>query len=283
MNNRDKNILVNKLGDYFTEEELAVIVRCIDDESLELYQICNADSFDILNNLDEDEIEVYTNVIRAVDSDKEPKYLEDTFAKLVKFKDNIHKEDYIVADSEEDIFKITENIIKEFAKNNGFDDFNVDITKYLDEDFFEDWTKEQAGAEAVKLLKKPSKQFENQLIEVLYDEGELSEFDFESSSDGEPNFKQCLMDAEMLVDSYINSTINPFNFDNVIEAYIKEVGESAFIAQLGEVIEINWEKLTEDCIDADGAAQYISIDDRDTVVDINGTDYHVFLEHSNGR
>jgi hypothetical protein len=137
--------------------------------------------------------------------------------------------------------------------------------------------------EAVKLLKKPSKQFENQLIEVLYNEGELSEFDFESSPDGEPNFKQCLMDAEMLIDSYINSTINPFNFDNVVEAYIEEVGESAFIAQLGEVIEINWEELTEDCIDADGAAQYISIDDRDTVVDINDTEYHVFLEHSNGR
>jgi hypothetical protein len=283
MNNRDKNILVNKLGDYFTEEELAVIIRCMDDESLELYQICNADSFDILNNLDEDEIEVYTNVIRAVDRNKEPKYLEDTFAKLVKFKDNIHKEDYIVADSEEAIFKITENIIKEFAKDNGFDDFNIDITKYLNEDYFNDWAKEQLGAEAVKLLKKPSKQFENQLIEVLYNEGELSEFDFESSPDGEPNFKQCLMDAEMLIDSYINSTINPFNFDNVVEAYIEEVGESAFIAQLGEVIEINWEELTEDCIDADGAAQYISIDDRDTVVDINDTEYHVFLEHSNSR
>lgn len=283
MTTNNKNIIISKLSDYYNDEELAVIIYCLDEGILDLFDICNLDTFEELEIANPDDIDINRNCVNALYDEDKPDILVDTNCGFVSVDNTMYKYDYIVTDDLDDAETAVKEVLKNYAKYNGLDEFDIDITQYLDEDYFKDWYFNALKEEAENLSTEPSDNFPNGLYEVMYNQGELDDTDFRFNDEiGDYDTNRPIIPTNELIELYAddNSTNAPIN--DIINLYIDEVGEDVLKQNVDNgTIDIDWDKLTTDCINTDGIETYLSVDSRVGTVDIDNTDYYIYLEHTN--
>lgn len=276
MEQREIDVIINALSDELLESEIAAVITALQTGELEFFEVFDNNSIEDLIAGEEPEVIVKVKLLPKLD------ITEGTNVDFIEVKDGINnKFDYVVADDYDDAVICAKNSIIEYANLNGLENFDVDITQFVEIDFFDDWYRNKLIIEANTLLDKPSEIFENDLIEYLYENNELNEFDFVSNEDGEIDFKQCNVEDDLLIDLYI--TYNDLDRNELIQKYIREEGIQTFEDKLNKEIDIDWEALTDECIENDGVERYLSIDNSVNVVNINEVDYLVYLEHTNRK
>lgn len=280
MNQKDINVIVNKLSDFTTKSELAAIITALDNNFIEYYDIFD-DIYNIegLRIADIDKVTINMSNIMAVKDI--PDFLFETECDIIKVKDLSKFNEYIVSDSMDDLEDAAKNIVIEYGKQNGIENFDIDINDYVEPDFFFDWNEKRLKEEAIDMYEENSFDFENVLVEYLYNINELDDFDFEENEVGEPDYFICKLDFDTLIDIYIDSEKNT-DINELIEEYIQEEGKDTFKANLNNEIEIKWDSLAEDCINIDGFIRYLSIDNKMNTVKIDDVDYYVLLYHQRG-
>lgn len=95
---------------------------------------------------------------------------------------------------------------------------------------------------------------EDELVEVLYDKGILTDEDFEVDEDGAVDFTQCNRSRDDLIDIYVDemSDQDPFEY---FEDMLGSDGFSRFLVDRGL---LDLDEVARYCVDEDGIAHYIA-------------------------
>ena len=279
MNNKNIDIVVDKLKEYCSGEEMAALAVALTNNFIDIYDIFPyIDSYEKLKETDieYDDIDfnVYDNEIST------PEFLDNTDCYLISVTNSaVRKKEYIVSRYEDEIEQAAKNNIIDYGKEFGIGDFDVDIADYIEYDYLYDWYRKQLREEAKEMYEDLSNKFSNYLIEYLYNEDLLDDYDFSYDRDtGEVDYHDCLVDGyELLEDIYVEDIIANTSNEQVIDLYISEEGKDTFLNNVGTEIEVNWDSLANECIKIDGVESYLSTDNTMTEIDINGNTYYVFL------
>jgi hypothetical protein len=274
MNRNNIIVLRDALFNVLSDSEIAVIVSAIDNQNLALSDIFEGvDSFDELKTIDfsdgANEDIINTDIITY--NRNNPNFLADNACDYVCINDGITKSCYIVTDNINEAEAATENLIIDFGKAGNLDEFDVDILDFIEDvNYFIDWYIPILQEEANDLL--DSGELESYLVQLDY----LNDYDYNDDGD-------LIRTNDELIDIYVDNKIDEISDKELIELFIEKEGEDTLYAYLGEEIDIDWNKLAMYCIDEDGIARYLSIDNNISEIEINGDTYYVFLYRQTNR
>lgn len=136
------------------------------------------------------------------------------------------------------------------------------IRNFGDPDAVEDWMRESFEYYIDDIESESDSEFENRLISEMYDDGVLTDDDFEDV-DGEPDYTTLREDVDLdskkeeFLDHLCNQDAIAWLFDNF--------GDADASKMLEDNNAIDYDALAEDCVDTDGIAHYIADYDGDEI------------------
>lgn len=185
-------------------------------------------------------------------------------------------DDYEDAESaaKEDVLNLFDDI--------GFEGLNVDLEDFADEDWFKDALVESFEFYCRDIEYEGDDTYGNRLVEECYDHDLIDDESFEKDENGEPDYTQCKLDTEDLVEKYTNwyeEDLYSAYHGNFIKAFVDNYGEEA----LNDVIKehpsiIDTDALAEYIVDIDGVANSLArYDGNEYEVEIgDGVTYYVY-------
>ena len=173
--------------------------------------------------------------------------------------------EYFVGDYDESYAKAVE-LCKNVIDDLGFDSFTPTYKDYIlnnfvDTDIFDDVMRESYEGYISDIESENSSNFDNRLIEELYDNGILEDSDFEQDEDGEPDYFNLLdsVDLEEKKEEYLDSLCD----QDSVEWFKDAFGNEEFSEYITDRGTIDWDAVAEDCVDTDGIAHQIASYDGD--------------------
>ena len=137
------------------------------------------------------------------------------------------------------------------------------VTKFVDTDMIEDWMRESYGYYIDDIESESGGEFDNRLIEEMYDAGILTDEDFEEL-DGEPDYSTLRdsVDLDDKKEDFLNYLCDNEDAMSWLEGMYTE-------SELGKVLEennaIDYDAIVEDCVDTDGIAHFLASYDGEEV------------------
>lgn len=135
------------------------------------------------------------------------------------------REEYLVLtdDEADDMFREQE---EQLFDELGIESFSKDFQNWIlnnavEEDWFEDAMNESNRYYCEDIADEKSRNFENRLVEECYDRDLINDDDFEKDEDGDPDFEQCLVDQDDLIDRMVEDMAE----DDPIEWYRSNFGD----------------------------------------------------------
>lgn len=186
--------------------------------------------------------------------------------------------DFYVFDNYDDAYDAAKKDVEELFDDIGFEGFNLNMSDYVDADWCYDALKESFEFYVDDIANEISYEYDNRLVEECYDNGLIDDEDFETDEDGEIDYTSCTVDEDDLKERYIEWWENNNTVEDAIDEFIAQYGEDELnYAYKNGSLNIDVDRLAEDCVDIDGIAHFISgYDGYEHEVDIDGVDYYVY-------
>ena len=136
------------------------------------------------------------------------------------------------------------------------------LKNFGDPEMVKDWMRESFEYYIDDIESENGGEFDNRLIEEMYDEGILTDDDFEEL-DGEPDYSTLkdTVDLEDKKEQYLDSLCNQDALDWLFNTF----GDSDASKMLEDYGAIDFDAVAEDCVDTDGIAHYIADYDGDEI------------------
>lgn len=158
----------------------------------------------------------------------------------------------------------------------GYAGLNVDLSQFADEDWFRDALVESFEYYCRDIALEDDDTYGDRLVQECYDEGLIDDSDFEQDEDGEPDYTQCLVDTDELVERYVDwYTDNNYDW---IQLYIDDFGQSSFdeVCRNNSSI-IDQDALAEYIVEIDGVTNSLArYDGNECEVEIGDVTYYVY-------
>ena len=173
-------------------------------------------------------------------------------------------EEYLVVD-EDEAYQAAKLDIENLIDDIGIDSFSEGFQEWIfmnavDGDWFADALRESEEYYVNDLEEETYGQdkFENRLIEELYENGLLTDADFSLDENSELDYMTLMpeVDLDSLKEEYVDLLVE--REYNPIDWYINSFGSDSFSQVCRENMLIDWDKVTEECIDVDGVAHFIA-------------------------
>jgi hypothetical protein len=97
---------------------------------------------------------------------------------------------------------------------------------FVDVDWFNDAMKESYETYCEDIANEGSDRFENRLVEECYENERIDDDDFEETEYGEPDYENCLVDEDELIDRLSDYFCD--NYRNGVQWYVDNFGEREF-------------------------------------------------------
>lgn len=184
-------------------------------------------------------------------------------------------EDWYVFNDYDDAVKAATNDVLMYLDDMGVDGINLDMTKYVDEDWFEDAERESFENYCYDIANEGDDTYDNRLVQECYDEGLIDDSDFEEDEDGEPNYEECLIDTDELTERYVENHMN--SITNFVQEFIFQFGTDEFNDVVKRYNLIDFNELAEDIVDIDGPANSLArYDGNENEIDLNDITYYLY-------
>lgn len=184
-------------------------------------------------------------------------------------------EDWYVFNDYDDAIKAATNDVLMYLDDVGVAGINLDMTKYVDEDWFEDAERESFENYCYDIANEGDDTYDNRLVQECYDEGLIGDSDFEEDEDGEPNYEECLIDTDELTERYVENHMN--SITDFVQEFIFNFGTDEFNDVVKQYNLIDFDELAEDIVDIDGPANSLSrYDGNENEIDLNDITYYLY-------
>jgi hypothetical protein len=191
----------------------------------------------------------------------EPNYFEEESYDDNAFESKEYNEEYLVL-TEEEAREYTDRNIRNIFDDLGFESFTPSfqdwiIQNALDTEWFEDFLRESMEGYVENIEYESDDVFENRLIAEMFDNGILSEDNFENFGEDNPMLKDDV-DIEDKKEEYIEYLIK--SGDDPITYYRYNVGFNNLrdMVRKGYGPKIDMDAVVEECISQDGIAHFIA-------------------------
>ena len=243
------------------DEEVRQIVNAAEDAGLNNYETAYAVAcYEDFDYILEDVLEMIENGVISTSS-WNSHYIENS---------EWNTEAYVFDDYED-----AESAAKEYVLNLfddiGFEGLNVDLAMFADQDWFKDALVESFEFYCRDIVSEYDDTYGNRLIQECYDHDLIDDESFETDENGEPDYTQCIIDEDELVDRYVEWYEDDLNYDyggDFVQAYIDNFGNG----ELHYIIKNN-----SNIIDTDALAEYIVDNDgvANSLAGYDGNEYEV--------
>lgn len=187
-----------------------------------------------------------------------------------------------VFDNYEDAESAAKEDVLNLFDDIGFEGLNVDLSEFADQDWFKDALVESFEFYCRDIVDEDDDTYGNRLVQECYDNGLIDDESFETDENGEPDYTQCIIDEDELVDRYVEWYEDDLNYNyggDFVQAYIDDFGSR----DLSELIKnnpsvIDTDALAEYIVDNDGVANSLArYDGNEYEVEIgDGVTYYVY-------
>jgi len=175
----------------------------------------------------------------------------------------------------DDAVKAATNDVLMYLDDMGVDGINLDMAKYVDEDWFEDAERESFENYCYDIANEGDDTYDNRLVQECYDEGLIDDSDFEEDEDGEPNYEECLIDTDELTERYVENHMN--SITDFVQEFIFQFGTDEFNDVVKRYNLIDFNELAEDIVDIDGPANSLArYDGNENEIDLNDITYYLY-------
>ena len=189
-------------------------------------------------------------------------------------------EDWYVFDNYDDAEAAAKEECMLLFDDIGIEGINFDnlggIERYVDEDWFKDALEESFRFYCEDIANEGDNTYDNRLVQECYDEGLITDSDFEEDEDGEPDYTQCLVDEEDLVDRYVDNYVS--GIYDPIQTYIDNFGAYDFdnvVKNNPNLIDLD--SLANDIVEADGVANSLArYDGEEIETDFDDITYYMY-------
>lgn len=176
-----------------------------------------------------------------------------------------------VFDNYEDAESAAKEDVLNLFDDIGFEGLNVDLADFADEDWFKDALVESFEFYCRDIISEYDDTYGNRLVQECYDNDLIDDESFEKDENGEPDYTQCIIDEDELVDRYVEwyeEDLYSSYHGNFIKAFVDSYGEG----ELNYVIKNN-----PSIIDTDALAEYIVDNDgvANSLAGYDGNEYEV--------
>jgi hypothetical protein len=169
-------------------------------------------------------------------------------------------EEYLVI-HEDDVYDAVKDDIEILFDDIGMDSFTPYFQEWimdyaLDLDWFEDAQIESYEMYFNDIVNESSDTFESRAIEELYDAGIIDEDNFDTNDEGEVDYGSFDGDVYDYKDDFVDYMV--YKSENPAEWFIGVYGVNELSNVIQEYNLIDMDKVTEECIDVDGAAHFLA-------------------------
>lgn len=182
--------------------------------------------------------------------------------------------DYLVlTEDEADDLAIQDT--KDILEDVGLEGLNIDITPYVEEDWFRYALEESNQFYVEDILSESDRTYDNRLVEECYSNGLISDDDFELDEDGEIDYTKCQLDSDELIErytKYLNDEIR-----DPIKEFIFQYGQDYFdeIVIKNELVDLDG--LAEEIVSLDGRENSLATyDGEEREIKSNGEWFYIY-------
>lgn len=182
--------------------------------------------------------------------------------------------DYLVLTEDEADDLAVQNT-KDILEDVGLEGLNIDITPYVEEDWFRYALEESNQFYAEDILSESDRTYDNRLVEECYSNGLISDDDFELDEDGKIDYTKCQLDSDELIErytEYLNDKIK-----DPIEEFIFQYGQDYFdeIVIKNELVDLD--DLAEEIVSLDGRGKSLATyDGEEREIKSNGEWFYIY-------
>ena len=249
-----------------SDEEIALISYMYDNGDIteeDIFNIGDDEVFDI------EKVGEYTLVLLT------PPYVYDNNGNLISF----NNEKWWVFDDEDSArdaaIEDNKNLIDDIGITGIDFGYLGGIENYVDTEWFEDAYRESEENYCWDILDEGDNIYDNRLVAECYEEGLIDDDDFEEDENGEPDYAQCIVSDDELVERYTDLLMN--RIVDYVDEFKSEFGEQEFNDVVIEKGLVDIDKLCEDIVDTDGIANTLSsYDGEEVTYDFDGNTYYMY-------
>jgi hypothetical protein len=258
--------IINRLRELDVEDDALVLMSYMYDNG----DINEEDIFDIG---DDDEFNIEN--INMYELNNEPTVDTYTYGNNVSY----NFEDWYIFNNYDDAVSEAEEATRELIDEIGIEGINFSylggIEKYVDEDWFEDVERESFEGYCYDIANETDYTYDNRLVAECYDEGLIEDTDFETDEEDEPNYSECLLSTDELVERYVDYHMS--RIDDFIEEFKFNFGEREFNDTVIERNLIDIDELVSDIVGTDGPANSLAgYDGNEVNYDFDGITYYMY-------
>ena len=189
------------------------------------------------------------------------------------------REEWYVFDDKQDAIDAAVEDTKYLLDDIGIDGIKFDviggIENFVNTEWFEDAERESFEFYCDDIVTEGSMVYDNRLVEECYDEGLISDDDFEVDEDGDPDYTQCKVSTDDLKEKYTDYHME--QIDDFVQSYIWNFGKEDFNRVVKDNNLVDLDKLAEAIVEADGPANSLARWDGEEVTsDFNGNTYYMY-------
>lgn len=258
--------IIDRLYELDVDDKALVLINYMYDNS----DITEEDIFDIGED-DEFNVENIENYTLA----EEPSIYDTAYAPIIGF----NNEEWYVFDDEDSARDAAIEDTRDLIDDIGITVINFGylggIENYVDTEWFEDAYRELEENYCWDILDEGDNIYDNRLVAECYEEGLIDDDDFEEDEKGEPDYTQCIVSDDELVERYADLLMN--RIVDYVDEFKSEFGEREFNDVVMEKGLVDIDKLCEDIVDTDGIANTLSsYDGKEVTYDFDGNTYYMY-------
>lgn len=184
---------------------------------------------------------------------------------------------YVFGDYDEAVKGATNDVLM-YLDDMGVEGINLDMTQYVDEDWFENAERESFENYCYDIATEGDNTYDtydNRLVQECYYANLIDDDDFEIDEDGEPNFEECKVDTDELVERYVDYHMS--SIIDFIQEFIWNFGKDEFNSVVKENGLVDFNELADDIVSIDGPANSLArYNGNEDEVELDGNTYYLY-------
>ena len=149
------------------------------------------------------------------------------------------------------------------------------IDNFVDSEWFDEAKEESDRFYAQDIADESDDEFGNRLIRECYEENLITDEDFGTDENGEPDYSNCLISEDELVEK--RATAMDEGWSDSIDWYRSDFGDEDFSKVVRDKNLIDWDAAAEWCVNTDGVANSLaSYDGKENTQEYDGETYYIY-------
>ncbi len=149
------------------------------------------------------------------------------------------------------------------------------IDNFTDSEWFDEAKKESDLAYAQDIINEGDDEFDNRLVRECYEENLITDEDFGTDENGEPDYSNCLVSEDELVER--RAAAMDEGWSDSIDWYRSNFGDEDFSKVVRDKNLIDWDAAAEWSVNTDGIANSLaSYDGKENTQEYDGETYYIY-------